>query len=32
MSAAQITRYRKYYHNTARPLQALNNRPVAESR
>jgi carbonic anhydrase len=32
MSAAQIAGYRKYYHNTARPLQALNNRPVAESK
>ena len=32
MSAAQIARYRKYYHNTARPLQPLNNRPVAESK
>jgi carbonic anhydrase len=32
MSAAQIARYKKYYHNTARPLQSLHNRPVAESK
>jgi carbonic anhydrase len=30
MSQAQIDEYRKYYHGTARPLQPLNNRPVAE--
>jgi carbonic anhydrase len=31
MSEAQIDQYRKYYHNTARPLQPLNNRPLVES-
>jgi carbonic anhydrase len=31
MSKAQIAKYKKYYHNTARPLQPLNNRPVVES-
>lgn len=31
MSAAQIAQYKKYYHNTARPLQPLNDRPVVES-
>jgi carbonic anhydrase len=31
MSEAQIDRYRKYYRNTARPLQPLNNRPLVES-
>jgi carbonic anhydrase len=31
MSEAQIDQYRKYYHDTARPLQALNDRPVVES-
>lgn len=31
MSEAQIAQYKKYYHNTARPLQPLNNRPVVES-
>ncbi|MBV8826463.1 MAG: carbonic anhydrase family protein [Hyphomicrobiales bacterium] len=31
MSEAQIEQYRKYYHNTARPLQPLNNRPLVES-
>ena len=31
MSEAQIDQYRKYYHNTARPLQPLNNRPLIES-
>jgi carbonic anhydrase len=31
MSEAQIDQYRKYYHDTARPLQALNDRPVIES-
>jgi carbonic anhydrase len=30
-SAEQIAAYKKYYHDTARPLQALNGRPVAES-
>lgn len=32
MSAAQIAQYKKYYHNTARPLQPLNDRPVVESK
>jgi carbonic anhydrase len=31
LSEDQIDRYRKYYHNTARPLQPLNNRPLVES-
>jgi carbonic anhydrase len=31
MSEAQIDQYRRYYHNTARPLQAVNSRPVVES-
>jgi carbonic anhydrase len=31
MSVAQIAQYKKYYHTTARPLQALNDRPVVES-
>jgi carbonic anhydrase len=31
MSEAQIAQYRKYYHNTARPLQPLNDRPLVES-
>lgn len=31
MSNAQIAKYKKYYHNTARPLQPLNNRPLVES-
>jgi len=30
-SEAQITEYMKYYQDTARPLQPLNGRPVAES-
>lgn len=30
-SEAQIAQYMKYYHDTARPLQPLNDRPVAES-
>ncbi|HLW55639.1 MAG TPA: carbonic anhydrase family protein [Candidatus Angelobacter sp.] len=30
MSAAQIAEYKKHYHDTARPLQPANNRPVAE--
>jgi carbonic anhydrase len=32
MSEAQIAEYKKYYHNTARPLQPLNNRPVVDNR
>lgn len=32
MSEAQIAQYKKYYRNTARPLQALNDRPVFESK
>ena len=32
MSKAQIAKYKKYYHDTARPLQPLNNRPLVESR
>lgn len=32
MSASQIAQYQHYYHNTARPLQALGQRPVLESR
>lgn len=31
MSEAQIAKYKDYYHDTARPLQPLNNRPVVES-
>ncbi len=31
MSARQIARYRQYYHDTARPLQPLLQRPVLES-
>jgi carbonic anhydrase len=31
MSASQIAQYRQYYHDTARPLQALRERPVLES-
>jgi len=31
-SEAQIAEYAKYYQDTARPLQPLNGRPVAESR
>jgi carbonic anhydrase len=31
MSEAQINQYRKYYHDTARPLQPLNDRPLVES-
>ena len=31
MSEDQIKKYKKYYHNTARPLQPLNDRPVVES-
>jgi len=32
MSEAQIAEYKKYYHNTARPLQPLNDRPIFESK
>jgi carbonic anhydrase len=32
MSEAQMAQYRKYYHNTARPLQPQNDRPVSESK
>lgn len=32
LSAAQIADYKKHYHNTARPLQPLNDRPVFESK
>lgn len=31
LSRAQIAAYAKYYHDTARPLQPANGRPVAES-
>jgi carbonic anhydrase len=31
LSEAQIQEYRKRYHNTARPLQPLNGRPVVEN-
>jgi carbonic anhydrase len=31
LSEAQIAEYLKYYHNTARPLQPLQHRPVAVS-
>jgi carbonic anhydrase len=31
MSEAQIDQYRKYYHNTARPLQPMNDRPLVET-
>jgi carbonic anhydrase len=31
MSEAQIDQYRTYYHNTARPLQPLNDRPLVET-
>lgn len=31
MSASQIAQYRQYYHDTARPLQPLLQRPVLES-
>jgi len=30
LSEVQITEYTKHYHNTARPLQPLNDRPVSE--
>jgi carbonic anhydrase len=32
MSQAQIDEYKKLYHDTARPLQPANDRPVAEPR
>jgi carbonic anhydrase len=32
MSEAQIAEYKKHYHNTARPLQPLRERPVLESK
>jgi carbonic anhydrase len=32
MSEAQIAEYKKHYHDTARPLQPLGERPVSESR
>lgn len=32
MSEAQIAQYKKYYHDTARPLQAVNDRPIFESK
>lgn len=32
MSKAQIAKYKKYYHDSARPLQPLNNRPLVESK
>ena len=32
MSQAQIDRYKEFYHNTARPLQPANDRPVFESK
>jgi carbonic anhydrase len=31
MSEEQINQYRKYYHDTARPLQPLNDRPLVDS-
>jgi carbonic anhydrase len=31
MSEDQINQYRKYYHDTARPLQPVNNRPLVDS-
>ena len=31
MSASQNAQYRQYYHDTARPLQPLLQRPVLES-
>lgn len=31
MSEAQIAEYKKHYHNTARPLQPVRERPVMES-
>jgi carbonic anhydrase len=32
MSEAQIAAYKRHYHNTARPFQPLNDRPVFESK
>lgn len=32
MSEAQIAQYKTYYHNTARPLQPVNGRPIFESK
>lgn len=32
MSAAQIASYKKYYHDTARPLEPVNGRPIEESK
>jgi carbonic anhydrase len=32
MSEAQIAEYQKHYHNTARPLQPLGQRPVTQSK
>ena len=31
MSESQIQEYARHYHNTARPIQPLNARPVVES-
>ena len=32
ISEGQIAQYKKYYHNTARPLQPVGERPVVESK
>lgn len=32
MSQAQIDKFKKYYHDNARPLQPVNDRPVVESK
>jgi carbonic anhydrase len=32
MSEAQIAQYKRYYHDTARPIQPLNDRPVTETK
>jgi len=32
MSAAQIARFKKYYHNNARPLQPVGERPLVETK
>lgn len=32
MSEAQIAEYKKHYHDTARPLQPANDRPVSETK
>jgi carbonic anhydrase len=32
MSEAQIAQYKKYYHDTARPLQPVHERPVTETK